>query len=186
MHIHKMYDTDTTIIPNNRNLWTVHKAFSPETLQDFKNLVISHDAVWHRPPGCLEYRLQLHRDSKFYPRLWEIAEACRPTMEHVVNQNLSTAEAKVWLDLPYFHCPYHYDNPELLVTMQLYLWSYGDGITGTTFDHNEPIIELPFIENEGYINYNIDQKIHNVHRIRGSRLSVAFQYVARSDTQSEM
>lgn len=178
-HIHKLYDTETTILPNNRNLWTVHKAFSPETLKEFQDQVTSHDAVWHRPPGCLEHRLQLHPDSKMFGKLWEMAEAMLPTMEHVTNRTLSTAEAKLWLDLPYFHCPYHSDSPALLVTMQIYLWSYGDDVTGTIFNHNEPIIELPFKENDGYINYNVDQKIHNVHRIKGARLSVAFQYVAR-------
>ena len=182
MPTYQLFDTQTIIEPNNRNLWTIKSAFSPESLQEFKDLPLSHSAIWHRPPGCLEHRLQLHESSEFYPRLWPLAERALPTVEQVVGIKLSVANVKVWLDLPYFHCPYHSDSAELIATMQIYLWSYGDDVTGTIFDHNEPIIKLPFVENTGYINYNIDQKIHNVHRIKGARLSIAFQYIAQSDS----
>jgi hypothetical protein len=100
-------------------------------------------------------------------------------MEEIVGRKLAPAESKVWLDLPYFHCPYHSDAGLLVATYQVYLWQYGGNVTGTGFCHVEPEVIIPFKENTGYINLNEDLKIHHANRTEGVRLSCAFQWRAK-------
>jgi len=73
-----------------------------------------------------------------------------------------------------------------MVTYQVYLWGYGGSVYGTAFcelptatiDNPGNEIEMPFEPNTGYINLNIDQKVHHARNCDGIRLSACFQWQA--------
>lgn len=179
MTIHKIYNSDAEVAPTRApNLWSVSNCFDPTTYEWLSKLYLDHDELWHRHQDCLEYRIQLEPRSKSFNRMNSLCAEMTGEMEKITGRKLAPAESKVWIDLPYFHCPYHSDAGLLLVTYQVYLWQYGGHVPGTTFCHVDPSIEVPFQANAGYINLNEDLKVHHVPRSEGIRLSACFQWRA--------
>lgn len=176
---YKIYNSEAEVRPAAPNLWSVSNCFDEHTFNWLSNMYLDHDEIWHRHRDCLEYRLQIAPDSKSFDSMTRLCNDMTGRMEEIVGLSLAPAESKVWLDLPYFHCPYHPDAELLVVTYQVYLWSYGGHVPGTTFCHTEPPTTVPFLPNTGYINLNKDLKVHHVDRTEGVRLSCCFQWRAK-------
>jgi hypothetical protein len=187
MTTHRIHGSDAQVVPAAfPNLWQVSNCFDSETFEWLKNLPLAHNERWHRDQDCLEYRLQLTTDSESHAKLRDLSASMTGAMEQIVGRSLRPTMNKVWLDLPYFHCPYHADADLLMVTYQVYLWGYGGSVYGTAFcelptatiDNPGQEIEMPFEPNTGYINLNIDQKVHHARNCDGIRLSACFQWQA--------
>jgi len=176
---HKIYNSEAEVRPAAPNLWSVGNCFDDDTFKWLSQLYLGYDEKWNRNQDCLEYRLQLTQDSKSFDLMTQMCKDMTPQIEEIVGRRLDHVGSKAWLDLPYFHCPYHPDAGLLLVTYQVYLWNYGGHVPGTTFCHVEPEVSIPFVPNTGYINLNEDLKIHHVNRIEGIRLSCCFQWRAK-------
>jgi len=175
----KIYNSEAEVRPAASNLWYVSNCFDESTFKWLSQLFLDYDELWHRHQDCLEYRIQLAPESKSFKGINDLCFDMTERMEEVVGKKLAPAESKVWMDLPYFHCPYHSDAGLLLVTYHVYLWQYGGNVPGTTFCHTEPEVTIPFKANSGYINLNEDLKIHHANRSEGVRLSACFQWRAK-------
>ena len=181
-----LYDSEARIVPAwYDNLWHVYNCFHTHTLEWLSKRLLSENENWHRNHECLEHRLQLAPDSASSKRLHNMCVKITESIEKVVDRPLSPIGTKLWLDLPGFQCPYHADSDMILVTYQVYLWGHGGGVPGTSFcqtpairQGQSPEIEIPFEPNTGYINLNIDQKVHHARNCDGIRLSVCFQWQA--------
>lgn len=174
----KLYDTECDVETRASGLWTVKNCFGEEIFTKLSTTHLNQIDTWRRHVNCLEYRLQLTPGSPAMDDLNEIGSAITPEIEKITNHSLLFAESKMWLDLSGWHCPYHADAEQLLVTYQVYLWCHGD-VYGTEFCHGKSPIPLKFKANTGYINLNCDQKIHHSKTITGSRLSCCFQYIRK-------
>ena len=191
MSLHHIYDSNAQVEPLADNLWSVSNCFGPETFERLSRAHTSYEDTWHRHSDCLEYRLQLAPQSPTLLAMTEIGNAMLPQIEQITGVELARAECKLWLDLSGWHCPYHYDDPMLVVTYQVFLWQHGD-VHGTEFVygpevpkdqwHNHKLFEnhtkvaTKFTPNTGYINRNTDLKIHYCPNISGTRLSAAWQF----------
>jgi len=172
-----IYNSEAEVTPVAHNLWAVSNCFDQSTFDWLSRLHLSNDAFWNRHKDCLEYRLEMTPTSPAFDKVSEIGVGMTKNMEKIVGHELTTAGTKVWLDVSDFHCPAHHDAELLLVTYQVYLWCWGGYVPGTTFSHVDPAVTIPFGPNTGYINLNVDQKMHQaLPRSDGSRLSVCFQW----------
>lgn len=191
MATYHIYDTDSTVQPLADHLWQVQNCFGPETFERLSRAHTNYEDTWHRHPDCLEYRLQLTPSSPTLQLMNNMSEKIARALEPLTGEKLDRAEAKLWLDLSGWHCPYHADDPLLIVTYQVFLWQHGD-VHGTEFVYGPPVdrsewhqhrnflnhkrVKTTFLPNTGYINYNLDTKIHHCTNITGTRLSAAWQF----------
>ncbi len=170
-----IYDCPTSVTPIADQLWRVENCFSEPVFKELSTVHLNHCDTWHRHPDCLEYRLQLTPQSPTLYRLKDMAPLMLPAIEEITGESLMPADAKMWLDISNWHCPYHSDAEMLVVTYQVYLWCHGD-IHGTEFTHSDPRARLDFVPNTGYINLNTDLKEHHADTITGTRLSACWQF----------
>lgn len=191
MAIYHLYDSDAKVELLADNLWSVSDCFGPETFEKLSRAHTNYEDTWHRHPDCLEYRMQLTPHSPTLTVMNNIGDAMLPVLEKITGQPLSRAESKLWLDLSGWHCPYHEDDPLLVLTYQVFLWHHGD-IHGTEFLYGPRIaretwhehrlfaqhrrVGTEFVPNSGYINLNTDNKLHHCETITGTRLSAAWQF----------
>jgi len=188
MTTHRIHGSDAEVVPAAfPNLWQVSNCFDSPTFGWLSQRFLDHDEQWHRHTDCLEYRLQLMPESKSQKQLTYMGHLLTEPMQEIVGKKLTPVMSKLWMDLPYFHCPYHPDAEYLTVTYQVYLWCYGGSVHGTSFC-KEPgttgpgqseELEIPFVPNTGYINLNVDQKVHHAKRADGLRVSVCWQWTAK-------
>lgn len=187
----EIYDAPCQIRPLAHQLWSVENCFASDTFDALSRAHTNYQDTWHRHPDCLEYRLQLTPDSPTLLTMSAIGDAMLPAIEKITGQQLARAECKMWLDLSGWHCPYHEDDPLLIVTYQVFLWQHGD-IHGTEFLYGPRIpreswhdhklfnqhqrVGTKFAPNTGYINLNTDNKLHHCANITGTRLSAAWQF----------
>jgi hypothetical protein len=186
MTTYRIHGSDAEVEPAAfPNLWRVTNCFDSPTFGWLSQAFLNQQNQWTRPQDCLEYRLQLTPESQTQRRIYGLWEDLTTAMQEITGiKELLPVTSKVWLDLPYFHCPYHPDSDFLLVTYQVYLWGYGGDIPGTSFCESSDAtqfnpgnqIEIPFVPNTGYINLNTDQKVHHVKRSNGMRLSACWQW----------
>jgi len=189
MTIHRIYGSDAEVVPAAYpNLWRVTNCFDSPTFAWMSQAFLNHHNQWTRPQDCLEYRLQLTPDSQTQRRAFDCWDGLTTAMKQITGiPDLVPAENKFWVDLPYFRCDYHPDSERLIVTYQVYLWGYGEFVPGTSFCESSDAtqfnpgnqIEIPFVPNTGYINLNIDQKIHHVQTANGVRLSACWQWTRK-------
>lgn len=191
MTMYKIYDADSEVTPLAEQLWCVTNCFGPDIFHKLSQTHTNYQDRWHRHHDCLEYRLQLTPDSPTLLTMSAIGDAMLPAIEGITGQTLARAECKMWLDLSGWHCPYHEDDPLLIVTYQVFLWQHGD-IQGTEFLYGPRIpreswhdarsrsnhrrVGTTFVPNTGYINLNTDNKLHHCANITGTRLSAAWQF----------
>lgn len=194
MTTYRIYDTESEVEPLADSLWSVKNCFSADTLARLDQPFLNHEDSWHRHEYCLPYRMQLTADSPTLKLMQQMALDMLPAIEAITELRLKFMECKMWLDLSKWHCPYHRDHESIAVTYQTFLWSHGT-VNGTEFlygptvadedmwrhdlfkDHQRVTTE--FVPNTGYINRNLDRKVHWTRNQIGTRLSAAWQFMLK-------
>jgi hypothetical protein len=171
-----IYDKISLIVPVAPNCWEVDQCFGPDTMQWLQNITVNQGNEFEvtRP----HHRLWL-KPGADYARLQQIGLDILPRLSEITGQNLNLMIVKYWLDLPGFGCQPHHDSADIVVTYQVYVDVWSDPTQpchGVEFMHVNPAHEIAIKPNHGYINLNIDSKMHQVIQGVGTRTSVVFQY----------
>lgn len=175
----KIYDAESDIVCVAPNTWTVSSAFSDSTLDWLQNIYIneSNEFQVSRP----HYRMML-KNGADQQRIDAIGQAMSQSLSQITEHQLKFMTSKYWVDMPGFGCQVHSDHPDILVSYQIYLNVPPDNdqlrlpCYGAEFLHVDPPYTVELKPNHGYINLNVDSKLHQVWRGSGVRVSVMFQY----------
>lgn len=171
-----IYDETSLVNLVAPNCWTVDQCFSADTLKWLQNITVNEGNQFQvtRP----HHRLWL-APGEDHNRLQQIGLDIIPKLNEITGQDLNLMIVKFWLDLPNFGCQPHSDSTDIVVTYQVYIdvhHSSEQPCHGVEFMHIDPGYEVELKPNHGYINLNVDSKLHQVTRGLGTRTSVVFQY----------
>lgn len=183
MQVH-IYDQAANVESVAPNLWAITDVFSQTEMDFLRGLNMwqpgfERNETWIHDDSCTSCRLLLAKNSASFGHVQNMGEPMRSALSTICGTELRFSTSKVWLDIGGSNFVAHVDDPNICVTMQVYVWSYGS-VSGTRFLHVDPAIQFPFTPNTGYINLNSDLKRHDVPESSGTRLSVAWHY-ARAD-----
>jgi hypothetical protein len=172
----KIYDEISLVESVAPNCWEIDQCFSPDTLKWLQDIVVNDGNEFEvtRP----HHRLWL-KPGTDYNRLQQIGLDIIPELNKLTGKDLNLMIVKYWLDLPNFGCQPHSDSLDIVVTYQVYVDVHSGSdqpCHGVEFMHVDPAYEIAIKPNHGYINLNVDSKLHQVIRGSGTRTSVVFQY----------
>ena len=189
IHNVKFYDETSQVLAITPTLWEVDRCFSDPTVEWMQSIYETPGNEFQ--VGGLKKRIQLKFGSDDFSRLNQIGLDMLPVLSSIVDNDLSFAEVKYWVDFPNFGCQMHADSEDLFCSYQVYLYSSNQIVKhftdsnvtdyellaeGAIFHNVDPPHQIEFRPNHGYINLNTDLKPHWVPGRWDTRISVMFQY----------
>ena len=146
--------------PMSSQLYKMHNVLPDDTIKKLKEYIENENAHWesYQP---LRHKISWQADT--------VIEELHTAFENVTDKIQHIFESKqyqnflgitVWKDFPEFEMNWHTDNSILSTALQLYLFDTCPPQCGTTFIIDNEHVDLPFLNNTGYIlNQNLEQKI---------------------------
>ena len=144
----------------------VSDVFPTETIEKIRALIDQQDLPW---TDANRQETLPRRQISWLPEsvLEEIYETCHG-LTPTINEIYPDTEkffwgCTLWQDQAGYHLDWHTDNPDIDVSMQIYLFSTG-AAPGTEFAIDNKAHLVPFIVNSGYISHNSgnDRLLHRV------------------------
>jgi hypothetical protein len=113
-------------------------------------------------------KIEMYRNNRFKLN-WEsdtVVEETHIVLENLTevfnqfyNKNNKFLGINLWKDITGFSLAKHIDNPDIDLSMQIYLNSSADDL-GTKFTYQNITINTPYIKNHGYIMDNLGKVAH--------------------------
>lgn len=145
-------------------IFTLNEFLYPELLEKLYKFLLSNNN-WTVQE---DYKNVGHRDSRFKLN-WEsdtVVEEAHIVLENLTevfnqfyNKNNKFLGINLWKDITGFSLAKHIDNPDIDLSLQIYLNSSADDL-GTKFTYQNITINTPYIKNHGYIMDNLGKVVH--------------------------
>ena len=184
------------------SLWVLKDFLSPDYFDLVRNEMRCAESFWSSRYGN---RLVCETENWF--NVINLAAALIPKLNELTNSDLCICAVRGYKDLSDSFFFKHFDSPEFLVNVQIYMIDFDEPSMGTQFCLNQEINQacyadttghqvtmaideseyftVPFRPNWGYINHNRDPKVHKTLPVPPGRIreSVHFNYGQRVPNQ---